>query len=376
MARIIKQELAQQIVEAVKDICAHDINFMNNQGIIFASTNPTRIGDFHEIALQVIKTGETIEVETDNGFFGTQKGVNIPFIYKGDITAVIGISGVPSEVRKYAYLAQKITALLLHEHELEIHEHTKKTQLNHVIRSLIFHEYINPNYLKDFLSKYQIDSAADFQTIVVKLDSRYNPSNLSIIEQYIYQAFDITGSPLYTFNYPNEYILFLASDKLKQWLYVFEQLGKKHTPLLKIGIGHAAPLSHQYLSYQSAKLAVNSLFANEQLAVFDALDLEILLGNLSADTKNLFLKKTIQSLSDKERTLLETYFSTNLSLKETAEQLYLHKNTLQYRLDKIKKSTGYNPRTFKDAVILYIALRLAEGSLTAKTAESHPDARA
>ena len=200
MALSIKQDVAQQIVEAVKDVCSHDINFINSQGIIFASTNKKRIGDFHEIGLQVIKTGETIEVETDNGFFGTQKGVNIPFVYKDDITAVIGISGIPEEVRKYAYLAQKITTLILREHELEVHAHTQKTEMNHVIRSIIFHEYINPDYLKKFLNKYHTSLDTLYRTIIVKLDSRYHPSNLTMIERYIYQAFEITGSSLYTYN--------------------------------------------------------------------------------------------------------------------------------------------------------------------------------
>lgn len=358
MALSIKQEVAQQIVEAVKDVCAHDINFINSKGIIFASTNPKRIGDFHEIGLQVIKTGETIEVETDDGFFGTQKGVNIPFIYHGDVSAVIGISGVPAEVRKYAYLAQKITTLLVREHELEIHEHTKKTQLNQVMRSIIFHEYINPDYLKKFFKKYNTSLDDHYHTILVKLDTRYHPSNLSMIEQYIYQAFEVTGCALYTFNYSNEYILFIESNKLSKWLYVFEQLGKKHAPILKIGIGHSVPLSKQYQSYHSAKIAVNSLFSNESLAVFDSLDLEILLGNLSDDTKNFYLEKTMSKLTPKDLQLLQTYFSTNMSLKDTADQLYLHKNTLQYQLDRIAKLTGYNPRSFRDAAVLYVGLKI------------------
>lgn len=358
MALSIKQTIAQQIVEAVKDVCSHDINFINSEGIIFASTNTKRIGDFHEIGLQVIKTGQTIEVETDDGFFGTQKGVNIPFIYKGNVSAVIGISGAPEEVRKYAYLAQKITALLLREHELDIHDHTKKTQLNYIIRAIIFREYVNTDHLKEFLKKYNTSLDVDYRTIIVKLDSRYNPSNLSMIEQYIYQAFNVTGSSLYTFNYPNEYILFLESKKLPQWLYVFEQLGKKHTPLLKIGIGQSAPLSKQYHSYQAAKIAVGSLFSNESLAVFDSLDLEILLGNIPEDIKRYFLEKTMSKLSEKEQKLLKTYFATNMSLKETSEQLYLHKNTLQYQLDKIGENTGYNPRNFKDATVLYVGLKL------------------
>lgn len=358
MALTIKQNVAQQIVEAVKDVCSHDINFINSQGIIFASTNTKRIGDFHEIGLQVIKTGETIEVESGEGFLGTKEGVNIPFIYKGDVSAVIGISGSPEEVRKYAYLAQKITTLLLREHELDTLEHTQKTQLNHVMRALIDHNYINPEYLKTFLKKYNAALDNKYQTIIVKLDTRYNPSNLAMIEQYIYQAFELTGSKLYTFNYSNEYILFLESKKVKQWLYLFEQLGQKHAPLLKIGIGHSYPLSHQHHSYQSAKLAINCLLSNEHMAIFDNLDISILLGNISADTKHHYLDKTISKLSEKELDLLETYFYHDMSLKATCEELYLHKNTLQYKLDKIHKITGYNPRNFKNAVVLYIGLKL------------------
>ena len=358
MALTIKQSVAQQIVEAVKDVSSHDINFIDSNGIIFASTNTKRIGDFHEIGLQVIKTGETIEVDTNEGYFGTQKGVNIPFIYKGDVSAVIGISGEPAEVRKYAYLAQKITTLLLREHELDTQEHTLKTQLNHIMRALIDHEYVNPEYLKAFIKKYKASLDDNYQTIIVKLDTRYNPSNLAMIEQYIYQAFELTGSKLYTFNYSNEYILFLESKKLKQWLHVFEQLSKKHAPLLKIGVGHSNTLAQQHRSYQSAKLALNCLLSNEYLAVFDNLDISILLGNISPDTKRFYLDKTVAKLSEKELELLETYFYHDMSLKDTCEQLYLHKNTLQYKLDKIHKTTGYNPRSFKNAAVLYIALKL------------------
>ena len=358
MALSMKQDVAQQIVEAVKDVCSHDINFIDEKGIIFASTNNKRIGDFHEIGLRVIKTGETLEVNTDDSFLGTQKGVNIPFVYKDEICAVIGISGEPEEVRKYAYLAQKITTLLLREHELELHEHNKKTQLTHVIRSIIFHDYINPDYLREFLKQYNTSLHTKYRTITVQLNSRYNPSNLSMIEQYIYRAFELTGSPLYTFIYPNEYILLIEAEKILKCLYIFEQLGEKQTPIIRIGVGNEETLLQQHISYQSSKIAISSLHSNKSVALFDALDLEILLANISEDSKKFFLEKTISNLSKKDQMLLKTYFSVNMSLKETAEQLFLHKNTLQYQLDKIWKNTGYNPRQFKDAAILYIALKL------------------
>lgn len=358
MALSIKKDVAQQIVEAVKDVCSHDINFIDSNGIIFASTNRNRIGDFHEIGLKVMKTGEILEVNADDSFLGTQKGVNIPFIYNNEITAVIGISGDPEEVRKYAYLAQKITNLLLREHELELHEHNKKTQMSHVIRSIIFHEHLNPDYLRSFLEKYNISLHTNYRTVTVRLDSRYNLSNLSMIENYIYRVFEFTGSPLYTFIYPSEYILLLEEEKFQKYLYAFEKLGEKQSPILKIGVGNVEPLSQQHISYQSSKIAINSLFLNDSLSVFDSLDLEILLGNVSDNNKNLFLEKTLARLSDKDKLVLKTYFSVNMSLKEAADKLFFHKNTLQYQLDKIWKNTGYNPREFKDATVLYVALKL------------------
>ena len=135
----------------------------------------------------------------------------------------------------------------------------------------------------------------------------------------------MTGSKLYTFNYSNEYILFLESKNTKQWLYLFEQLSQKHAPVLKIGIGHSSMLSQQHLSYQSAKLAINCLLSNESLAVFDNLDISILLGNIAAETRHYYLDKTIGKLSEKELELLESYFFHDMSLKDTCDELYLHK---------------------------------------------------
>lgn len=64
------QRLAQQIVDTVKDICERDINFINRNGIIFASTNQKRIHDFHEIGKRVADTQTMIEVRPTTPFPG------------------------------------------------------------------------------------------------------------------------------------------------------------------------------------------------------------------------------------------------------------------------------------------------------------------
>ena len=84
--------------------------------------------------------------------------------------------------------------------------------------------------------------------------------------------------------------------------------------------------------------------------------------NITKQNANIKIIKNrqifIRKKAEKDLELLETYFSHDMSLKATCEELYLHKNTLQYKLDKIHKITGYNPRNFKNAVVLYIGLKL------------------
>ena len=62
----IGKQLATQIVDTVHDVCGHDINFINRNGIIYASTNTSRIGSFHEIGKKAADTKTVIEVQDND----------------------------------------------------------------------------------------------------------------------------------------------------------------------------------------------------------------------------------------------------------------------------------------------------------------------
>ena len=190
----ISQKTAQQIVESVRDVCGQHINYIDMNGIIYASTDKNRIGKFHEIGKQVALTGETIEVEDDDTFFGTHAGVNIPIIYSGELIAVIGISGIPDEVRKYAYLAHKITVLLLREQEFDYQSNSQKNQMNYIIRTLIDEDRAKNRHVTDYMKEKDINEAALYQLVLVKLDHRYHPNNLNMIENMIFRAFQFMRS--------------------------------------------------------------------------------------------------------------------------------------------------------------------------------------
>ena len=351
----IRRSVAQQIVDTVKDVSACDINFIDASGVIFASTDPSRTGSFHEIGRQVVRTGETIEVETDDSFFGTHKGVNLPVRHQGEIIAAIGISGAPGEVRKYAYLAQRITTLILREQEMDARVSDERARLNYIIRALVSGETLDFDVYMDFVQKHALDPDGAFRTVVVQLNAR---DDLTLVENSIYQVFDQTGAKLYTFSYPNEYILLMEAERYEKWAYIFRQLAREHTGLLQIGIGNSDALNRQSQSYQAAKIAIRSLTGEQNIAAFDQLDLEILLGSVPEEARQRFLKKTAAILNEKDRDLLKTYFGLGMSLKAASDAMFMHKNTLQYQLDRIWKISGYNPRSFPDAVLLYLGLKL------------------
>lgn len=361
MASHIRRLVAQQIVETVKDVCGHDINYIDPNGIIFASTDPERIGTYHEIGRQVVQIKQTIEVTTDDEYKGTHKGVNIPFLHHGEVIAVIGITGDPDEVRKYAFLAQRITALILREHETDVLAHNRQAELNYIIRSLTFEETVHYDFLEDYLKRNHLHHEMQFRTILVRLNFRYAPSNISIVESRIHNAFHAVGSELFTFNYPNEYILLLPEELWQSHSAVLRQLAAEHRELLSIGVGICCNLDRQHDSYSSAQIALASMSAESSFVVFEELDVEILLGSVTDKAKEHFIRKSVEALSKKDRSFLEAYYSCGMSLKKTCEHLFIHKNTLQYQLDRIWKETGYNPREFHDAVVLYLGLKLLGG---------------
>lgn len=89
--------------------------------------------------------------------------------------------------------------------------------------------------------------------------------------------------------------------------------------------------------------------------------LEKLLHEIPPDDMAAFVNQVFQtseSLDMDTLTALETFFSLDCNVSETAKRLYIHRNTLLYRLDKFKQETGLDVRTFQDAVLVKIALLL------------------
>ena len=363
----ISHTLAQQIVNTIKDICSYDINFINPSGTIIASTNSARIGTFHEIGRKAAATGTTIEVAESDNFTGTWQGINMPLYHEDNLLAVIGITGAPEKVRKYAFLAQRITSLLIREQELSRHSQHQADKKHFIISSLLHGDTQNPEYLLKCLREFQIDPDTPKRLILIRTYS--GNSDFSLPEHYIRNLFTDTGITLYTFRYPGDYLAVADSSRFSGISEKLRCFAGEHGDTLSVAVGRSVSLYQLSLSLTTAETALRSLHSQsavndtassipEHSVLFDDLTLEIILSSVSPEDRKEYAGKTICSLSDNEQELLRTYFSMEMSLADTAGKLFLHKNTLQYKLNHIYKKCGLNPRKFRDAVLLYLALEM------------------
>lgn len=132
-----------------------------------------------------------------------------------------------------------------------------------------------------------------------------------------------------------------------------------------IGIGTIAEhLRNLARSYKEAQMAieVGKVFENECSVInYDNLGIGRLIYQLPITLCETFLqevfkKNPIDALDQETLFTINKFFENNLNVSETARKLFVHRNTLVYRLEKIKKLTGLDLREFDDAITFKVAL--------------------
>lgn len=131
-----------------------------------------------------------------------------------------------------------------------------------------------------------------------------------------------------------------------------------------IGVGSFVTLFQNISkSYRDAMLAlrVGKIFEkNCYISRYDKLGLGRLIYQLPATLCQMFIDEVFpneayKTLDEDTITTIESFFANNLNGSETSRELYVHRNTLVYRLDKVKKNTGLDLRSFDDAVLFKMA---------------------
>ena len=121
-------------------------------------------------------------------------------------------------------------------------------------------------------------------------------------------------------------------------------------------------------SYKEAKMALDVgkiFFDDRDIIAYSELGIGRLIYQLPIPLCKMFIKeifdgKSPDDFDEETLTTINKFFENSLNVSETSRQLYIHRNTLVYRLDKLQKSTGLDLRVFEDAITFKIALMVVK----------------
>ncbi len=362
-----------QIVTEISGIIHQNINLMDERGIIIASTDPNRIGDFHAGASQVISQNlEQLIIRNDTEYTGTLKGINLPIRFENEIVGVIGMTGEYNEVMKYGQILKKMTEILL----LENYSKEQK-KIDDRIKTRFLDEWLFedvPLYSQQFVergARLGFDITIPRRIFVAEItdlkkysDSAEGQRKIDEVNKIVRRLMEADANNVFT-KTASQMICLVPACSDSKMLAVAETIQNqiKNTSglLVMIGIDARSRVLHQ--AYLKAKKALRACSHSQDGSIrfYGDISLEIFTDEISQSSKKEFLQRIFRGIHEDDIAswvhLLRTYLSANGSINETAAQLYIHKNTLQYKLRRLYEQTGCNPRCLSDAALFYLAIQ-------------------
>lgn len=368
----ISRTSAQQIVEEIGKLVRQNINLMDETGHIIASNDPSRVGKFHPGAYEVLTkhlselyiTGEW--EQSDNR---VRQGINLPIEVEGQLEGVIGITGLYDEVIQYGQIVKKMAEILVKE-RIAMDEQ----RLDQRIRTRFLEEWIMGNGLANLQSLSErgfslgIDIRIPRRCVVVS--PRHLESYLNSMEGQVFleQVESVVTAQLprssMVLRNAGRQILLLPNRSDRELITLCQKLtdavSRRLNVQLVCGIdGRASDIHTACIQANRAWRFANH--AVQQIVVFDSLHAELVLDHIPKDRKQSYLHRIFPDCTTSQIrefiSLLEAWFAAEGSLGAAANALYIHKNTLQYRLKRLAEISGLDVRLPSQAPALYLALQ-------------------
>lgn len=343
----LNERLAQIIIDKLEPAIPYKINIMNDEGVIIASSDISRINIIHEGAKTAIILKQTVEIhEAQNN---QKPGINIPMQFHGEIIGTIGITGEPDEVRRYGEIVKIMAELLINE-QSRIEE---KNNLSADIESFLARiARIEDNYTQELID-YGKSIGVELDVIKQALVIICNIDNVSKVKNILINLLDSNEFVLkYTFS---KLILFLK-EKSKVTL-LLKAIEKEN---LVIGFGTKQNIISKSIKEAERAIKIGTIVSyKEKQFHFERFNY---LNMLINDCNNKLLESIYFKISDPKHEdlilTIETFVTENCAINTTAKILHIHRNTLKYRLDKIYLLAGKNPYNSIELMELYASVFL------------------
>ena len=356
---------AKDIVNEMKKLISRDINIMDERGIILASTNPSRNGTLHEGAARVIREKlPLLVIEEDDNERGMQKGINIPIMPGGRVVGVIGITGVPAEVSLFGNIIKRMTELMIENiwqyDEIDIKDKEREA----FVEKLLFEDHADINQLR--MHGRRIGMDIDKSYVLALISIAPDIMQYDIVRRRVCDVLqDAKGSFCIRFN-AGLLLLIKTSSRAKAHELLVRISSTMETAYgfpLQCGMSSSGASGLDIRKSYAEAVVANTIAAGRQegaITVYDRKSPEFIVQAIPGDLRRNLHQLLFGSCAEQEAEELEQiiylYFLHEGELLKMAESLYVHVNTVRYRISRLHRHTGFDLRKPGEAMMLYIAM--------------------
>ena len=346
-------KLAQDFVEATSLLVGQrTINIMDQKGIIIASTEKHRIGDFHQGAAEVLETGKPVLIKIEDlpRYPGTKEGYNMPIFLNDEIIGVVGIFGCEEEVQSIANLLRVYVTQSFSQFQMTQKQNLEAELRNQLLRLLLF----GGESQKEMIAKLcgMLNLQLEYPIRIVLLYERARERNMKhlldysqLIQNLIWK--NVLDRRRDVFGIQNaDYVILLGGGESPE---MQKRLDKLLHEIEAEDVWNAAVSSPcRNLEEISAGMREVSVLRNRKGGTIQNLEehscrMQYLLGSMTvregARTAARMLRRLKEQHGENQaEQLLRTarvYYECGGSVARAAEQLNLHKNTLLYRMKQL-----------------------------------------
>ena len=385
---VLTHEIVQPFVETMEEALPYAVTIVDTDGYIIGTSETNRLNRFHPSAYEILCDRSPIEsLDLESGSYvnlpeGVRLGSGEKIIYEGKCIGLIGLVGPPKELQQSIKTAQLMLHLLLDRKkdrdELQLIAADKSTFIFRLLRG----QYGSEEWAAERAHTYGVTLSVPRRAIVIQSDlfsvRKKGPLELSRIRENIKQVVQtnfpspedliyecdtgelvvLTASNLYQRESRRIQLTEKAVDKL------YSDLKHQYNILVVLGIGEeCADHTGIPLSLKQARTSAEigaRIRRGDGICWHDQINLERIVASFSPEIRPILQNGILDKfLGAGEERLLETlkvYFEQNVSVEKTAKQLFIHRNTLQYRFRQIKELTGYDVHKIDDLVQLRLAI--------------------
>lgn len=384
------EQIAQSIVEQTSTVLEAPMSITDEQGLIIGCTDVTRIGSYHEATKEVFKAGKAVQYSEENvkGRNNVLPGVATPILFQKKPIGVLGIIGDPKDVIKYVYLVRNHVEMLLQE-TMKAESFSLQLKITENFIQYLLHQRHpgNKEELKNYCEMLGFNVEIPRICILIHIPHQVMETHAHkrIIKILQYDLFHLINK---LFKERSDDIV--TSINIKQWLVLkgvsdqdakkiieksYEAIESINHFLCKYQIKSKAFLSIGRCykgtegisrSYQQAlkllSVAKTSSLRND---VYSFYDWDVLMNCLLEEVNSSFIDSIVENVADlihhpNANVLIDTFMTfcaEGLNMSKAARKLFIHRNTLLYRLNQINDILKINVNSFEQSMFLYLAIR-------------------